>query len=66
MLILLISPSENSYKDKKKDIFDTEKGNAREKESPKSLNKQITLTFNPRIFLLEKIHPEQVVTTIRI
>ena len=32
------------------------------KKVPKVLNKQITLTFNPRIFHLERIHPKQVVT----
>ena len=45
MLILLISPSENSYKDKNKDIFNIEKGNAREKESPKSFKQTNNINF---------------------
>ena len=45
MLILLISPSENSYKDKNKDIFNTEKENAREKESPKSFKQTNNIDF---------------------
>lgn len=57
MLIPPIWFSENSYKDKNKDIFKTEKGNATQKESPKSFNQTNNINYKPKNVLSEENPP---------
>lgn len=57
MLILPIWSSENSYKDKSKDIFKTEKGNTTQKESPKSFNQSNNINHKPKNLLSEENPP---------